>query len=62
MPLFEFVCRACDWRFETLVLGSRTAACPNCGSTSLEKLVSAFAAKTSGTSDAGSGACSSPFT
>jgi putative FmdB family regulatory protein len=42
MPLFEFVCRACGHRFEALIFGARTAACPKCASTSLDKLVSSF--------------------
>ncbi len=48
MPLFEFTCRNCGHRFETLVLGSRRAACPNCSSADLEKLYSTFAAGSSG--------------
>jgi putative FmdB family regulatory protein len=44
MPLFEFTCRRCGHRFETLVTASRQAACPSCSSTDLEKLFSTFAA------------------
>jgi putative FmdB family regulatory protein len=44
MPLFEFQCRTCGHRFETLVLStSRSApACPACEGTDLDKLVSVF--------------------
>jgi putative FmdB family regulatory protein len=44
MPLFEFQCRSCGHRFETLVLSTSrsTPACPACHGTDLEKLVSVF--------------------
>jgi putative FmdB family regulatory protein len=44
MPLFEFQCRDCGHRFETLVLSTSrsTPACPACSSVDLEKLVSVF--------------------
>jgi putative FmdB family regulatory protein len=48
MPLFEYTCRDCGHRFETLVMGSRQPACPNCSSASLEKLYSTFGARSSG--------------
>ena len=48
MPLFEFACQSCGHRFEVLVTGSRTPECPECRSARLEKLVSAFGARTSG--------------
>lgn len=48
MPLFEYTCRACGHRFETLVVGSRKPACPKCESEDLEKLFSAFGARSSG--------------
>ncbi len=43
MPIFEFVCKACNHRFETLVRGSATIACPSCKGASLEKQVSVSA-------------------
>jgi putative FmdB family regulatory protein len=52
MPLFEFTCRICGHRFETLVLGNRTASCPKCSSADLEKLYSTFAAGSSGSAAA----------
>ncbi len=44
MPIHEYLCRGCGKRFETLVLGSRKAACPHCAGTDLEKQFSVFAA------------------
>ena len=43
MPLYEYNCKACDQRFETLV--SRSAAtepqeCPRCGKPSRERVLS----------------------
>jgi putative FmdB family regulatory protein len=55
MPLFEYACRNCSERFETLVLARVETRCPRCGSSDLEKLLSTFAARTH--SGAGSGAC-----
>lgn len=48
MPLFEYACRECGHRFETLVVGGRTPDCPRCASKDLEKLYSAFGARTAG--------------
>jgi putative FmdB family regulatory protein len=42
MPIYEFRCRNCDTRFEALLRTAQDAvACPNCGTTLLEKQVSA---------------------
>ncbi len=40
MPIYEYECRECRNRFELLVLGSTTPACPSCKATDIEKLVS----------------------
>lgn len=32
MPMYDFVCTACGHKFEDLVFGSDTPACPQCGS------------------------------
>jgi putative FmdB family regulatory protein len=48
MPIFEFTCRGCGKRFETLVTTSRPAACPDCRSDDLEKLFSTFATRGTG--------------
>ena len=49
MPLFDFVCKSCQHQFEALVRGSQTPACPECGSTALERLLSIPYAKTEST-------------
>ena len=30
MPIFEYVCRACNHQFEALVYGEQKAECPKC--------------------------------
>jgi putative FmdB family regulatory protein len=61
MPLFEYACRECDRRFETLVRGTETPECPSCHGTSLERRQSVFAARTAGgasaVAEAPTGAC-----
>ena len=41
MPVYAYRCQACDATFDLLVRGGTVPACPQCGSTSLEKQVSA---------------------
>lgn len=44
MPLFEFQCRDCGDRFETVVFDrARQVTCRSCHGTHLQKLVSVFA-------------------
>jgi putative FmdB family regulatory protein len=43
MPIFEYVCRECDHRFESIVLGSQKPACPKCESKKLDQQISRFA-------------------
>jgi putative FmdB family regulatory protein len=43
MPIYEFSCRACSQRFETLVRTGDTPACPDCGGLDLERIISMFA-------------------
>ena len=43
MPLYEYRCRKCSRRFETLVFGKEKPSCPKCHGNDLEKLWSAFA-------------------
>jgi putative FmdB family regulatory protein len=40
MPIYDYKCRSCEKQFEFLVLKSRAAACPGCGSRKLEQLPS----------------------
>jgi len=45
MPIYEYECSECGNRFERFVRSSEEEiTCEECGSTQLEKLVSAFAA------------------
>jgi putative FmdB family regulatory protein len=41
MPIYEYRCRTCDTEFEVLVRDGRAVACPHCGSSSVDKLLSA---------------------
>jgi putative FmdB family regulatory protein len=41
MPIYEYHCDNCGVRFELLVRQDCAIACPECGSTSWQKLVSA---------------------
>lgn len=46
MPIFEFRCQACGREFEKLVFGGDPQVeCDACGSSAVEKLMSACAAK-----------------
>ena len=35
MPIFEYVCKACDHQFEALVYGKEKAECPKCHGSNL---------------------------
>lgn len=50
MPIYEFICKPCDERFETLISISRIdeAKCPVCGSGELKRVMSMFSARTGG--------------
>lgn len=41
MPIYEYHCTACDQHFEMLVRSSTVPTCPQCGSTQLDKCISA---------------------
>ncbi len=43
MPIFDFNCTSCGHAFEALVRASSIPACPQCGSTTLQKRVSSIA-------------------
>ncbi len=45
MPIYEYRCRSCGHRFETLHarMDEPAPACPGCGGSDPEKLFSAFA-------------------
>ena len=40
MPIYEYRCCNCDTTFEMLVRGGKAVACPRCGSSSVDKLIS----------------------
>jgi putative FmdB family regulatory protein len=48
MPLYEFECRTCAHRFETLIRGAEQPVCPACQGTQLERALSTFAVNTRG--------------
>jgi putative FmdB family regulatory protein len=43
MPIYEYACRTCDHRFETLVRSHETPSCPRCHGADLERALSSFA-------------------
>jgi len=62
MPLYEYDCRSCGKRSETLAPAPpESFRCPECGSTRTQKAFSVFAASTAGREEAppacGRGAC-----
>lgn len=62
MPIFEYVCKECDHKFEALVYGKDKAECPKCHGKKLEPQLSVFAVSAKGGSSSASasaGACGS---
>jgi len=61
MPIYEYCCEQCGKKFETLIRGKEEAACPDCGSASVRRLLSTcgFVSKGSGGETLGSTAGSS---
>jgi putative FmdB family regulatory protein len=41
MPIHDYACRKCKHNFELLVMSSTVPACPRCGGTRLQTLMSA---------------------
>jgi putative FmdB family regulatory protein len=67
VPIFEYECRDCHNRFETLVSSSRQPSCPACHGQALDKQLSVFAvsAKSGGSAvpfeaSGGCGTCGDP--
>jgi len=50
MPIFEYICKECSHRFETLLYGKEKAECPKCHATKLEPQLSVFAVSAKGSS------------
>lgn len=61
MPIFEYICKACDHPFEALIYGSQKAECPKCHSKKLAPQLSVFAvsAKSSAGATPATGPCGS---
>lgn len=60
MPIFEYACRACGHEFETLVRASDTPSCASCGSATLDKKLSVFAAQNGPAPTSACGNCGNP--
>jgi putative FmdB family regulatory protein len=52
MPIFEYVCKACDHGFEAIVLGDQKPECPKCHSKKLTPQLSVFAVSTKSSASA----------
>ena len=60
MPICEYICSRCRQQFETIVLSTREKiSCPKCASTVVEKQLSVFSSRASGSDGApsSSGGC-----
>jgi putative FmdB family regulatory protein len=53
MPIFEYICKACDHEFEALVYGSQKAECPKCHGKKLAPQLSVFAVSAKSASNSG---------
>jgi putative FmdB family regulatory protein len=62
MPIYEFVCKACEAPFEELVRNGDKPRCPQCASPDVQRVFSKFAVHSSSSNLGGGGAgksCSS---
>lgn len=44
MPMFDYVCKKCEHKFERFVRAGQRPKCPECGSSSLEQQAALFSA------------------
>ncbi len=53
MPIYEYICKACETKFDELVRDSQalTARCPKCGAMEVNRLLSLFATHNASSSD-----------
>lgn len=64
MPIYEYMCKKCDIKFEILIMGSDKPQCPDCKNIKVKRLMSAcgFVSKGSGgetvSASAGASSCS----
>jgi putative FmdB family regulatory protein len=56
MPIFEYICKACEHGFEALVYGNQKAECPRCHSRKLVQQLSVFAVAAKGAASSGAAA------
>jgi putative FmdB family regulatory protein len=49
MPVYDYTCCSCKHRFDLLVRGVMTPACPKCKSEDLERMLSLPAVRSEGT-------------
>ena len=69
MPIYEYICQACNAEFEKLVFSTTKVTCAKCGSPDIKKKLSVFGmsgvekpfagSSGSGCSSCSSGSCSS---
>jgi len=58
MPIYEYVCMACESHFEELVRNGEEPDCPDCGASNVRRQLSVFAAHgTAGQPSFGGGGC-----
>jgi putative FmdB family regulatory protein len=63
MPIYEYVCMACESHFEELVRGDEDPGCPDCGAANVRRQLSVFTARGTaeqpsyGGSSSGGGCC-----
>ena len=58
MPIYEYRCKECGERIEVLIRSEKDLpSCPNCGSTRMEKLISAPQVRMDGFSPSGGLTC-----
>lgn len=43
MPIFEYICKQCDHRFEAISRDQEAPVCPSCASADLDQQFSSFA-------------------
>jgi putative FmdB family regulatory protein len=43
MPIYEYLCQKCSYKFEKLIRGKERPACPKCQGQKLTRLFSTFA-------------------
>lgn len=54
MPIYEYHCQKCNYKFEKLIRGKERPACPKCQGQKLIKLFSTFATASSAREETGS--------